>query len=66
MNHINKRRIIGDMSNAPRLGKKRLICINKGSVSLYVKSKTKYTNLLEVFKTLKETSQLITTLAITT
>ena len=40
-NHINKRRIIGEISKAPRLGKKRLIYINKGSVSRYVKSKTK-------------------------
>ncbi len=65
-NHINKRRIIGEISKAPRLGKKRLIYINKGSVSRYVKSKTRYTNLFDVFKTLKATSQLITTLAITT
>ena len=32
----------------------------------YVKSKIEYTNLLEVFITLKATNQLITTLAITT
>ena len=54
------------MSNAPRLGKKALILFKNGSVNLYVNSKTDYTNLFEVFKILKATSQLITTLAITT
>ena len=54
------------MSKAPRLGKNALILFKNGSVNLYVKSKIEYTNLLEVFKMLKATSQLITTLAITT
>ena len=54
------------MSNAPRFGKKPLILFNIGSVKRYVNSKTEYTNLFVVFKTLKATSQLITTLAITT
>tara|TARA_Y100001936_G_C15927779_1_gene587640 strand:+ start:299 stop:463 length:165 start_codon:yes stop_codon:yes gene_type:complete len=54
------------MSKAPRLGKNALILFKNGSVNLYVKSKIEYTNLLEVFKILKATSQLITTLAITT
>ena len=58
--------MIGEISKAPRLGKKRLIWNNKGSVNLYVKSKTKYTNLLEVFKTLNATNQLIITFATTT
>jgi len=66
INHINKRRMIGEISKAPRFGKKPLIRLKNGSVRRYVKSKTKYTNLLDVFKTLNATNQLITTLAITT
>ena len=58
--------MIGDISNAPRLGKKPLILLSIGSVSLYVNSNIEYTNLFEVFKTLKAINQLITTLAITT
>tara|TARA_Y100001936_G_C16024047_1_gene641327 strand:- start:952 stop:1158 length:207 start_codon:yes stop_codon:yes gene_type:complete len=57
---------MGEISNAPRLGKNLLILIKMGSVILKVKSNIKYTNRLPVFKTLKATSQLITTLAITT
>tara|TARA_B100000700_G_C14562720_1_gene631873 strand:- start:440 stop:616 length:177 start_codon:yes stop_codon:yes gene_type:complete len=56
----------GDISIAPRFGRKPLIFLKKGSVNLYVKSNIKKTNLFEVFKTLKATNQLIITLAITT
>ena len=66
MNHINKRRIIGEISNAPRLGRNLRILFKIGSVNRYVKSKIAYTNLLDVFKTLKATNQLTTTFAITT
>ena len=66
INHINKRRIIGEISKAPKLGKNLLILFKIGSVNRYVKSRTEYTNLFEVFSILNATNQLIITFAITT
>ena len=57
--------ITGDISNAPRFGKKALILLRKGSVIRYVKSKTEYTNLFPVLIILKATNQLNITFAIT-
>ena len=37
-NQINKRRIIGDISREPKLGKNLLILFKNGSVNLYVSS----------------------------
>ena len=58
--------MIGEISKAPKLGKNLLILFKIGSVNRYVKSRTEYTNLLEVLSTLKATNQLIITFAITT
>ncbi len=66
INQINKRRIIGDISKEPKLGKNLLILVKNGSVNLYVSSNIEKTNLLLVFKTLKAINQLIITFAITT
>ena len=66
INQINKRRIIGEISKDPKLGKNLLIRFKKGSVNLWVSSSIEYTNLLCVFNILKAINQLITTLAITT
>ena len=54
------------MSNEPKLGKKRLILFNIGSVNRCVKSRTEYTNLFEVLSTLNAINQLMITFAITT
>ena len=66
MNQISKRRIIGEISKDPKLGKNLLIRFKKGSVNLQVSSNIEYTNLLCVFKMLKAINQLIITLAIIT